>query len=64
MPCDASHSGDPHSRSYLSVHRFMLKQVHRPWLKRYLKRDEILKDIAACDNNLHDALSLFNVSAA
>jgi hypothetical protein len=51
-----------HNRSYLSVHRFMLRQIQRPWLKRYLKRSETLNDISACDNLLRDALSLFSVS--
>lgn len=40
----------------------MLRQIQRPWLKRYLKRSETLNDIAACDNLLRDALSLFSVS--
>jgi hypothetical protein len=49
-------------RSYLSIHRFMLKQIRRPWLKRYLNRSAIVQDIADCGADLHDALSLFNVS--
>ena len=40
----------------------MLRQIQRPWLKRYLKRSETLAEIAACDNLLRDALSLFSVS--
>ena len=40
----------------------MLRQIQRPWLKRYLKRSETLSDISACDNLLRDALSLFGVS--
>lgn len=43
------------------IYRFMGKQVRRPWLKRYLKRDEILAEIANCDVALRDALVLFNV---
>ncbi|CAA7263929.1 unnamed protein product [Cyclocybe aegerita] len=46
--------------SYIQVLRFMQKQTNRPWLKRYLKRDEILRDIAGCDSSLRDALALFN----
>jgi len=40
---------------------FLLKQIHRPFLKRYLKRDEILRDIAICDTGLGDALGMFSV---
>jgi len=40
----------------------MLKQIRRPWLKRYLNRSAIVQDIADCGADLHDALSLFNVS--
>ncbi|KDR78069.1 hypothetical protein GALMADRAFT_245050, partial [Galerina marginata CBS 339.88] len=48
--------------AYTHVYRFMVKQTNRPWLKRYLKRDEILKDIAFCDSMLRDALGLFGIS--
>jgi abelson tyrosine-protein kinase 1 len=34
---------------------------HRPFLKRYLKRDEILFNIKSCDAALTDALGLFGV---
>ena len=39
----------------------LTKQVHRPFLKRYLKRDDILRNINACDTALNDALGLFSV---
>ncbi|KAF9555212.1 hypothetical protein CPC08DRAFT_139849 [Agrocybe pediades] len=48
--------------AFMHIYRFMLKQNNRPWLKRYLKRDEILRDIAGCDSMLRDALSIFGVS--
>ncbi|PPR04893.1 hypothetical protein CVT26_012713 [Gymnopilus dilepis] len=48
--------------AYTFIYRFMVKQTNRPWLKRYLKRDEILRDIAACDSMLRDALSVFGLS--
>lgn len=35
---------------------------HRPFLKRYLKRDEILSSITACDAVLNEALGMFGVS--
>ena len=34
---------------------------HRPFLKRYLKRDEILSSITSCDAALNDALEMFGV---
>jgi len=39
----------------------MLKQVNRPFLIRYLKRDEILKEIQGCDTKLSNALGAFDV---
>ena len=39
------------------------KQTHRPFLKRYLKREEIQAEIVACDALLNDAMSMFNVSS-
>lgn len=42
----------------------MLKRQNQPWLKRYLKRDEILRDIEACGSMLRDALTLFGVRVA
>ncbi|KAJ7091133.1 hypothetical protein C8R44DRAFT_412775 [Mycena epipterygia] len=48
--------------SFTRVHNFMLKQTHRPFLKRYLKRDEIIRDIAGCDKALGEALSMFGIS--
>ena len=35
---------------------------HWPFLNRYLKRDEILSSITACDVVLNDALGMFGVS--
>jgi hypothetical protein len=51
------------ARSFTAVLHFLIKQTSRPFLKRYLKRDEILRDIAACDSSLRDALGLFGVSS-
>ncbi|KAJ7079089.1 hypothetical protein B0H15DRAFT_520827 [Mycena belliarum] len=48
--------------SFIGVNNFMLKQAHRPFLKRYLRREEILRDIAGCDKALGEALSLFGLS--
>ncbi|KAK0451188.1 uncharacterized protein EV420DRAFT_1561339 [Desarmillaria tabescens] len=41
---------------------FLQKQIHRPFLKRYLRRDEILRQIAACDSGLQDAMETFGLS--
>ncbi|THH10883.1 hypothetical protein EW145_g1036 [Phellinidium pouzarii] len=50
------------TESFKSVHILLQKQVHRPFLKRYLKRDDILRSINMCDAALSDALGLFSVS--
>lgn len=43
---------------------FLERQNRRPFLKRYLKRDEIERDVVACHTALTDALSMFEVSNA
>ncbi|KAJ7072080.1 hypothetical protein C8F01DRAFT_1361505 [Mycena amicta] len=48
--------------AFTRVQDFMLKQAHRPFLKRYLRREEIIRDIAGCDKGLTDALSMFGFS--
>ncbi|KAG6864758.1 hypothetical protein C0991_007317 [Blastosporella zonata] len=47
--------------SFHTVHTFLLKQAHRPFLKRYLKRDEIQAQIQACDKALGEALGMFGL---
>ena len=47
--------------SYKEVHRFLTRQSHRPFIKRYLQRDEIQRALAGCHNSLTDALGMFNV---
>lgn len=49
-------------RAFDKVRDLLLKQVHRPWMKRYLKRDEILRMISDCDVGLTEALGRFSVS--
>ncbi|PIL26596.1 transporter [Ganoderma sinense ZZ0214-1] len=51
-----------HPRSFREVHRFLLKQSHRPFIKRYLQRDEIQRALALCHSSLTDALGMFNTS--
>ncbi|KAH8112737.1 hypothetical protein DFH11DRAFT_1606815 [Phellopilus nigrolimitatus] len=50
------------TESFKAVHILLQKQVHRPFLKRYLKRDDILRSIGFCDVALNDALGLFSIS--
>ncbi|KAI9457475.1 hypothetical protein BJY52DRAFT_1223837 [Lactarius psammicola] len=44
------------------VHHFLKKLGHRPFLKRYLRRDEIQTSITACDTALDDALGMLGLS--
>lgn len=50
-------------RAFHKVQALVDKQNKSPFLKRYLKRDEIIKQIAACGDDLIDALQLFGVSS-
>ncbi|KAL0058574.1 hypothetical protein AAF712_014737 [Marasmius tenuissimus] len=50
------------TESFNTVYLFLQKQAHRPFLKRYLKRDEILKQIQGCDTELQEALGMFSLS--
>ncbi|KZT21885.1 hypothetical protein NEOLEDRAFT_1072805 [Neolentinus lepideus HHB14362 ss-1] len=47
--------------AFHGVYNFLTKQVHRPFLKRYLKRDDIAREIAGCDTALGDALEMFGI---
>jgi abelson tyrosine-protein kinase 1 len=66
---ECGHSSIPYVTSLTGLYRaftevlyFLTKMGHRPFLKRYLKRDEILSSIASCDAVLSDALGMFGVS--
>ncbi|KAH6893995.1 TKL/TKL-ccin protein kinase [Coprinopsis sp. MPI-PUGE-AT-0042] len=48
--------------TFFHILEFMRKQVRRPFLKRFLKREEILNEMNECDAQLRDALSLFGLS--
>jgi abelson tyrosine-protein kinase 1 len=50
------------NRSFSHVQQFLQMQAHRPFLKRYLKRDEILRQISGCDKELNECLEMFGVS--
>ncbi|KAJ7701117.1 hypothetical protein B0H17DRAFT_1195411 [Mycena rosella] len=47
--------------TFTQVRDFLLKQAHRPFLKRYLKHEEILRDISGCETLLSGALSMFSL---
>ena len=49
------------NRAFVHVHALMQKQVNRPFIKRYLKRDDILQAIQGCDAELTSALNTFSV---
>lgn len=53
-------SNEFHS-AFEQVLTFLHKQNRRPFLKRYLKRDEIQQQLTACDASLNDALGMFGV---
>lgn len=44
------------------VHHFLKKLGHRPFLRRYLRRDEIQTSITNCDTALDDALGMLGLS--
>ncbi|KAL6299815.1 hypothetical protein BKA93DRAFT_569950 [Sparassis latifolia] len=48
--------------TYSQIHGFMLKQNHRPFIKRYLKRGEVQQSIQECEQGLNDALSMFSLA--
>ncbi|KAJ7072976.1 hypothetical protein C8F01DRAFT_267337 [Mycena amicta] len=47
--------------TFTQVRDLLLKQAHRPFLKRYLKREETVREIGRCDTSLTDALSMFSI---
>lgn len=49
------------SSAFTQVLQVLERQNRRPFLKRYLKRDEIIRELAGCDQSLNDALGMFNV---
>ncbi|GJE89108.1 hypothetical protein PsYK624_052000 [Phanerochaete sordida] len=48
--------------AFRRVLEFLDRHNRRPFLKRYLKRDEILRDIQMCDTALDDARNAFEIS--
>ncbi|KAG1847152.1 hypothetical protein DFJ58DRAFT_663473 [Suillus subalutaceus] len=44
------------------VYKFLLKLNRRPFIKRFLRSDEIQQEIQACDKALADAMQMFSIS--
>ncbi|KAF7355415.1 Protein kinase domain-containing protein [Mycena sanguinolenta] len=49
-------------QTFTQVRDLLIRQARRPFLKRYLKREETVRDLAGCDTSLTDALSMFSLS--
>jgi hypothetical protein len=45
----------------LQVYDFLIKLNRRPFIKRFLRSDEIQQEIEACDKALGDAMQMFSV---
>jgi hypothetical protein len=43
------------------VYDFLIKLNRRPFIKRFLRSDEIQQEIEACDKALGDAMQMFSV---
>ncbi|KAI0730429.1 hypothetical protein C8Q76DRAFT_613667 [Earliella scabrosa] len=48
--------------SFHEVHRFLVKQANRPFIRRYLDRDEDERALERCHSSLTDALGMFHTS--
>ncbi|KDR78141.1 hypothetical protein GALMADRAFT_245167 [Galerina marginata CBS 339.88] len=48
--------------AFVHIHHFMVKQNNRSWLKKYIRRDEFMADIARAESMLNDVITLFAVS--
>ncbi|TRM55658.1 hypothetical protein BD626DRAFT_416005 [Schizophyllum amplum] len=48
--------------AFAQIQAFLQQEAHRPFIKRYLKRDDILRQLQGCDVALQDAVEAFGVS--
>lgn len=48
----------------LQIRTFLETQLHRPFLKRYVRREEVARELAACNEAITDAASRFGVSVS
>ncbi|TFY61896.1 hypothetical protein EVG20_g6891 [Dentipellis fragilis] len=49
-------------QTFQEILLLMMKQIELPFLRRYLGRDKILKEIDGCDDSLKRALDMFSLS--
>ncbi|KAJ6608513.1 hypothetical protein B0H10DRAFT_2194368 [Mycena sp. CBHHK59/15] len=50
------------AQSFSKVDRFLKDQAEQSFLNRYLRRDEILREISECNVSVGDCLYLFNIT--
>ncbi|KIK81138.1 hypothetical protein PAXRUDRAFT_156824 [Paxillus rubicundulus Ve08.2h10] len=61
--CDAlNQASSCYRTSSLNIRAFLETQLHRPFLKRYLRRDEISRELMACNRAITDVGSMFGMS--
>lgn len=48
--------------AFAQIQAFLQQEAHRPFIKRYLKRDDILRQLQGCDVALQDAVEAFGFS--
>ncbi|KAJ7708121.1 hypothetical protein B0H17DRAFT_1124900 [Mycena rosella] len=53
---------DPPHRRFSVFERFLKEQAELTFFIRYLKKDDILREIAECDSSVRDCLEIFNIA--
>ena len=48
-------------RAFENVKQLLIKEAHQPFIKQYLKQDDIMCKINACNVDIQSALDMFNV---
>ncbi|TFY76879.1 hypothetical protein EWM64_g7129, partial [Hericium alpestre] len=61
VSCELSQPLARLERSFEDVHSLFMTQMRTPFLRRYLGREAIARDIAKCDTELNDALAMFGL---
>ncbi|KAH7911476.1 hypothetical protein BJ138DRAFT_1135374 [Hygrophoropsis aurantiaca] len=59
---ELQHPIDKLTAALNEVYNFLTRLIRRPFIKRYLRRLEIMREIAACDRALADVLAMFGIS--
>ena len=49
------------NRAFENVKRLVIKEAHRPFIKRYLKQNDIMRNISSYDAEIRLVLDMFNV---